>query len=256
MRKLIIAALLALLILIILTLPAGLIIPRFDPPAALGQYSGTIWSGQARWRQAGQVPMALTWRWGWGRHWNWEAFDSESRLQGRWQPGEGVNLNGIGGRLALARMDMAAWMPLAPPQGFLSLALDQVRWSEGQMPNVQGLAIWEDARLAGVVQESLGRIEVRFEPEAGRTVARVRSLSVAPVTVQGTIVLGAADVADRYRIDLWLRAAADRPDLAAQLGTLGQRQVDGQVRLQLEGRLGFEDGAQKRRESVDHVDGS
>ena len=58
--------LIAVPLLILLTLPAALIIPRFDPPPAMSSYGGTIWSGNARWLQAGQVPMRLTWRWvGW-----------------------------------------------------------------------------------------------------------------------------------------------------------------------------------------------
>jgi len=243
MRKLLIAALIALPLLVIVTLPAGLVIPRFDPPSALGQYSGTVWSGQARWRQAGQVPMILQWRWEGGRRWGWEAFDSVSRVRGQWQPGSGLRLSEVQGRLALERLDLAAWLPLSPPQGHLNLALDHVHLVDGQIPSIEGQAIWEDARLAGVVQESLGRIEVRFEPAEGRSLARVRSLTAAPVLVQGRIELGGEEENDRYRVDLWLQADPGRPDLAAQLGTLGVRQADGRVRLQLEGRLGLETAA-------------
>jgi hypothetical protein len=243
MRKLLIAGLIALPLLVIATLPAGLVIPRFDPPAALGQYSGTIWSGQARWRQAGQVPMTLQWRWEGGQRWRWEAFDSVSRVQGQWRPGSDLRLSDVQGRLALERLDLGAWLPLSPPQGYLSLALDRVRLVNGRIPVVQGQALWEDAGLAGVVQESLGRIEVRFEPAEEGSLARVRSLTAAAVLVEGLIELGGGAVSDRYRVDLWLQADPSRPDLAAQLGTLGTRQADGRVRLQLEGRLGLETAA-------------
>jgi hypothetical protein len=228
---------------VIVTLPAGLVIPRFDPPAALGQYSGTVWSGQARWRQAGQVPMTLQWRWLGGRSWRWEAFDATSRIEGRWRPESGLRLSEVQGRLALERLDLGAWLPLSPPQGYLSLALERLELVDGRIPVVEGQAIWEEARLAGVVQESLGRIEVRFEPAEGRSLARVRSLTAAPIVVDGRIELGGEAETDRYRVDLWLQADPSRPDLAAQLGTLGTRQADGRVRLQLEGRLGLETAA-------------
>jgi len=244
MRKLLIAALIVLPLLVILTLPSGLVIPRFDPPPAIGNYGGTIWSGQARWRQAGQVPMALEWRWAWGRQWNWLAFDSESRIEGQWRPGQGINLSDVRGRLAIERLDLEAWLPLSPPQGFVSLTLDSVELIEGEVPKVQGTAIWEAARLAGVVQESLGRIEIEFDApgendssdnQPERQIARFRSLSDAPVTVRGTIALGV----NRYDVDLWLRASPDRPDLAGQLGALGERQPDGQIRIRLTGSLGL-----------------
>jgi len=240
MRRLILPALAALTVLVILTLPAGLVIPRFDPPAALGQYGGTVWNGHARWRQAGQVPMTLNWHWAWPWRWQWQADDGTSQIQGQWHPGQGVNLNQVEGRLAIERLDLAAWLPLSPPQGVIELELDAVRIPPNGAPRVQGVAVWEDARLAGVVQEDLGRIEVRFDPpnadSVGRQVARVASLTASAVLVQGAIELGA----ETYELDLWLQAGPDRPDLAAQLGNLGERQPDGRVRIRLQGRLGLD----------------
>lgn len=239
MRKLLLVALVVLPVLVILTLPSGLVIPRFDPPAALGQYGGTVWSGHARWRQAGQVPMALNWAWSWPWRWHWEAADGSSRILGQWRPGPGIRLDQVEGRLAIERLDLAAWLPLSPPQGEISLNLESVQIVSGEAPNVRGEAIWEDARLAGVVQEDLGRIQVRFDPpqpgQAEVQIARVESLTMAPVVVQGRIEFGA----DTYHVDLWLQASADRPDLAAQLGSLGERQPDGRVRIRLQGQLGL-----------------
>jgi len=239
MRRLLLIALMVLPILVILTLPSGLVIPRFDPPAAIGQYGGTVWSGHARWRQAGQVPMSLSWTWSWPWRWHWEAADGSSRIQGQWRPGPGINLDEIEGRVAIDRLDLAAWLPLSPPRGIISLNLDSVQIRPEQAPRVQGDAIWEDARLAGVVQEDLGRIRVRFNPpqsdQIDLQIARVESLAPAPVVVQGSIEFGA----DTYRVDLWLQASPDRPDLAAQLGSLGERQPDGRIRIRLQGRLGL-----------------
>jgi hypothetical protein len=240
MRRLLLIALAVLPVLVILTLPAGLVIPRFDPPAALGQYGGTVWRGQARWRQAGQVPMTLSWRWAWPWRWDWEAADGRSRIQGEWRPGRGIDLSDVEGRLAIERLDLAAWLPLSPPQGTIRLDLDTVRIPPGGVPRLQGLAVWEDARLAGVVQEDLGQIQLRFDPlPAGadeRQVARVQSVVTAALLVQGSIEFGA----ETYQVDLWLQASPDRPDLAAQLGQLGERQPDGRVRVRLQGRLGLD----------------
>lgn len=240
MRRLFLITLLVLPVLVMLTLPAGLVIPRFDPPAALGQYGGTVWSGHARWRQAGQLPMTLSWGWSWPWRWHWEAADGVSRLQGQWRPGQGIDLSEVTGRLAIERLDLAAWLPLSPPQGVILLELESVLIPGSGAPRVEGVAVWEDARLAGVVQEDLGQIQVRFDPpEAGgenRQTARIQSLTEAALLVQGSIEFGAQD----YHVDLWLQASPDRPDLAGQLGSLGERQPDGRVRIRLQGRLGLD----------------
>lgn len=240
MRRLFLLALLVLPVIVLLTLPAGLVIPRFDPPAALGQYGGTVWSGHARWRQAGQVPMTLSWNWSWPWRWHWEAADGVSRIQGQWRPGQGVDLSQVAGRLAIERLDLAAWLPLSPPQGVLRLELASVRIPEAGAPRIEGVAVWENARLAGVVQEDLGQIQVRFEPPRAspeeRQTARIQSLTTAAVVVQGSIEFGART----YGVDLWLQASPDRPDLAGQLGSLGERQPDGRVRIRLQGALGLD----------------
>jgi len=240
MRRLLFIALAVVPVLVILTLPASLVIPRFDPPAALGQYGGTIWSGQARWRQAGQVPMNLEWRWTWPWRWRWEASDGVSRVTGLWRPAEGIDLAQVQGRLAIERLDLGAWLPLSPPQGLIEVNLDRARFHPDRAPELQGVAIWADARLAGVVQEDLGRIELRFEPREGaatdRQRAQIQSLMPAAVLVDGSMEFAA----DAYRLDLWLQASPDRPELAGQLGALGERQADGRVRLQLQGQLGLD----------------
>ena len=235
MRKWLALAAVALPLVIIVTLPASLVIPRFDPPSALGQYSGSVWSGSARWRQDGQAPMRLHWRWTGGRDWVWVAEDAASRLSGRWRPGASLKLSRIEGRVAIDRLDLAAWLVVSRPQGYLRLAIDRAVLVENEIPQVDGVVIWEQAALQGAVSESLGRVELDFEPGADALLARVRSLDPAAVTVRGTIEMDARD----YRVDLWLRASPERPDLAAQLGSLGERQSDGQVRLRLSGALGL-----------------
>ncbi len=235
MRKLLVLALIAVPVLVIVTLPAALVVPRFDPPAAMGSYRGTIWSGGARWLQPGQVPMQLTWRWSGGWTWRWEAADATSRLQGQWQPGDAVSLSDITGQLDLARVDLAYWLVATHPSGYLDLAIDSAVLQAGEVPQVTGQVIWAQARLEGSIQESLGRITIELEHDNGQQLARLRSLDPAPIQVRGQIV---AD-ADSYAADIWLRASRDRPDLAAQIGGLGERQSDGQVRLRVNGALGW-----------------
>ncbi len=235
MRKWVVLALIAVPLLIVLTLPAALIIPRFDPPPAMSSYGGTIWSGNARWVQAGQVPMRLTWRWSGGLTWRWEAMDTTSQLQGEWRPGDTTDLSNITGRLDLDRVDLAHWLVATRPAGYLDLAIDSAILQTGEVPQVHGQVIWEQARLEGSIQESLGRIQIELEHKDGQQLARLRSLDPAPIQVRGEIVTDA----DSYSADIWLRASNDRPDLAAQIGALGERQSDGQVRLRVRGALGW-----------------
>ena len=235
MRKLVWLALLAIPVVIALTLPVSVLLPLFDPPAALGQVRGTVWSGHARWRQPGHVPLALSWSWDGGREWVWRAEDDRTRLRGLWRPGSGTELESVTGVLDLARVDIGDWLYAARPVGYLEIDMARARLQSGEVPQLDGRAVWEEAGLEGSVHERLGRIAIEFEPGAARQRASIRSLEPAPVQVRGTIEADART----YWIDVWLRAAGDRPDLARQIGSLGERQDDGQVRLRFQGALGW-----------------
>ncbi|MEE4330922.1 MAG: type II secretion system protein N [Wenzhouxiangella sp.] len=251
MRKFVWLGLLAVPIILALTLPVSVVLPLFDPPDALDRVRGTVWSGNAQWRQPGQVPLALRWSWSGGRRWTWRAENGRTRLEGEWRLGAGGAVEAVSGILDLERVDLDHWLYATRPVGYLDLAIDRARLRSGQVPRIEGRAIWEEAGLEGSVHERLGLVEIEFEPgDAGRDDnsddsgdasgdkrqrARIQSLDPAPVQVRGTIEADART----YWIDLWLRAAGDRPDLARQIGALGERQADGQVRLRFQGALGL-----------------
>lgn len=234
MRKVVLLAVLALPIVLLLTLPVSLIAPRLDLPEGVGQLRGTLWSGSARLQQPGQVPLNLEWRWRGGRHWSWQASDGRTRLEGRWRPSGDLVLEDLRGQIDLERVDLGYWLAATRPTGYLAVDLAEARLGGGRAPYLLGSMVWEQARLEGSVHERLGRIGLDFEPQPDRLVARINSLEPAPIQVRGQIE---AD-AERYQLDLWLRASPDRPDLGREIGVLGERQPDGQVRLRLSGALG------------------
>jgi len=235
MNKLTIGLVVVVIVVVVLTLPAAVVAPRFDLPADLGRFQGTVWTGQARWMQTGQEPVAVHWRWAAGRRWHWQARGPGVALDGDWRPGNGVHLRAVAGRLAVERLDLSSWLLFARPTGQIELALDRVVLIAGQRPRIDGRAEWQEAGLQGTVQESLGRVEVEFASDGEPTRAIIRSLEAAAITVRGTLEFDSSN----YHLDLWLRAAAHRPDLTRQLGQLGEPQADGQVRIRLSGATGW-----------------
>ncbi len=235
MRKLIILAVVAIPLIVLVTLPAGVITRAIDTPSALGEVSGTIWSGDARWRQPGHAPLALNWRWQGGRSWQWQAHNGQTDVVGLWQPGRALELSEVSGSVDLARLDLAHWFYATHPTGELDLAIDRAVLAPDAAPQVSGQVVWRDARLDGRVQEALGDIEIEFEPGDSVQLAHIRSRQVDPLRLRGRIEFDQ----DAYSLDLWLRAHPDRPDLARQIGALGERQPDGQVRIELRGATGW-----------------
>lgn len=228
-------ALPALLVLLVLTLPAGLLVSRLDVPDGIGQVRGTVWSGQARWRQSGWQPLVLEWRWRGGRDWQWQAQGGATDLQGSLRPARTLTLPVVGGRLEMERLDLVHWLGLARPIGELELDLRDVVLADGEPPQAQGRILWRRAGLIGAVQESLGEIEILLDDQGENLNLQVRSLQPAPIQVRGQITLEA----DRYNADLWLRAERDRPGLTVALSDLGELQPDGQVRVRIAGATGL-----------------
>lgn len=236
MRKILWLALLAIPVIVLVTLPARVVLPWLDVPEGFNQVQGTVWSGRAQWRQPGQSPIRLEWRWRGGRNWRWQAEGVDTHLEGGWQPvSAGLSLTDIEGRLGLERVDLDYWLVNARPRGYLDVAIDRAQLVEGQVPEIAGRVTWREARLEGAVHESLGEIGVDLVHENGNQSIRVESLRPASVQVRGRIELDA----ERYQVDLWLRASSDRPDLVSQLSRMGEMQPDGQVRIQLRGMLGW-----------------
>ncbi|MGY6554877.1 MAG: type II secretion system protein N [Wenzhouxiangella sp.] len=226
---------LALLLVLILTLPASLLLQIFDAPEPLQRGEGTVWSGQARWMQSGQQPLPVRWRWRGGLLWEWQASDGVTMLEGTWRPAGGLYLPEVRGQLAMERVDLGQWLRVSRPLGVLELALTEVQLAEAQLPRAQGAVHWREAALAGAIQESLGEIRLRPVGNGQALRIEVESLQPAPIMVRGELRVEI----DHYQLDLWLRAERARPELQMALRDLGELQPDGQVRLQIRGMTGF-----------------
>lgn len=228
-------ALLIIMLMLVLTLPATVVISAFDDSGRLSRPQGSIWSGQARWLQTGHPPLLVEWRWAGGRVWHWQAADAHSELHGRWRLGTALSLPEVRGRLALERVDLADWLLFSRPTGHLELALEAVELGSDAPPRAFGEVLWRDAGLAGAIQEPLGLIRLRLVDADPVLRVVVESLEPAPIMVRGQLELDA----EVYQVDLWLRADRSRPDLQRALTDLGELQPDGQVRLRLRGASGF-----------------
>lgn len=228
-------ALVVIILMLVLTLPAAVVINAFDDSDRLSRPQGSIWSGQARWLQAGHPPLLVEWRWVGGRDWQWQAADAHSELHGLWRLGTTLSLPEVRGRLAVERVDLAQWLQFSRPSGYLELALEAVELSSDAPPRALGEVLWRDAGLAGAIQEPLGLIRLRLVDADPALRVVVESLEPAQIMVRGQLELDG----QAYQVDLWLRADRARPDLQRALTDLGELQPDGQVRLRLRGTSGF-----------------
>lgn len=236
MRKILWLALLAIPVIVIVTLPASIVMPRLEAGEDLHDVRGTLWQGNATWRQPGFVPVDLDWSWQGGRSWRWQADGVGTDLTGFWRAGAGgTELVDVRGTVSMDRLDVRLWLANARPRGEVMLDIDRALIAEGRAPEIDGRLVWRDARIEGTVHESLGEITVTLSSGESGQEARVESTREGAIQVRGRIDLEV----DRYTVDLWLRARSDRPELARQLAWLGEPQPDGQVRVQLSGALGW-----------------
>jgi general secretion pathway protein N len=236
MRKLLWLVLLAIPLVIVVTLPARVVAPRLPIGEDVRDVQGTLWDGEAVWQQPGFAPLDVSWHWAGGRTWSWQARGIGVDLSGNWRLNAGATeLTAVRGAIEMNRLDARVWLVNARPRGHLELDVERALIAEGRPPEIDGRLIWRNARLEGAVQESLGEITVRLDSQAQGQVARVESTEPGAIQVRGGIELGA----ERYEVDLMLRASADRPELLRQIAWLGEPQPDGQVRVHLSGALGW-----------------
>lgn len=238
MRRLLWLLVLVVPVLIIVTLPARVVVPRLEVGENVRHVQGTLWKGRAVWRQPGFVPLDIDWAWDGGRRWKWHARGAGVDLEGHWLPRPGATLlNDVAGRVDIERLDAHAWLLNARPAGQLAVDIRRALVADGSVPQIDGRLVWENARLEGTVHESLGEVTVELEARPGQDsqTAQVASTKPGAVQVRGAIELGQK----RYEVDLWLRASSDRSELLRQLVWLGEPQPDGQVRIRLDGGLGW-----------------
>lgn len=236
MRKILWLVLLAVPVVVVITLPAGLVVPRLEVGEQVSDVQGTLWQGEAVWQQPGFAPLDVEWHWDGGRNWRWQAKGVGVDLAGNWRlSGGATELRGVAGGIDMNRLDARLWLLNARTRGRAEIDIERAVIADGRPPRIEGDIVWRNARLEGTVHESLGEITVSLSHDSGEQIARVASTEAGAIQVNGDIELGA----ERYVVDLWLRASADRPELARQLAWLGELQPDGQVRVQLSGSLGW-----------------
>jgi len=236
MRKILWLILLAVPLIIVATLPARVIVPQMPIGEEVRDVRGTIWRGQAIWQQPGFAPLDVNWNWDGGRSWAWRARGLGVDLDGQWLAHAGrTELRAITGSIEMNRLDARLWLVNARPRGRVEFDIERAVIAEGRAPEIDGRLIWRNARLEGAVQESLGEITVSLDSQERQQRAQVESTEPGAIQVRGGIEMGA----ERYAVDLWLRASADRPELLRQIAWLGEPQPDGQVRVQLSGALGW-----------------
>ena len=235
MRKLIILALIAIVVVMAATFPAGLATRLIDLPPQLGDVKGTLWNGEAIWRQPRQVPLRIHWRWQPPARWQWQATGGQTALAGNLRPGTGDPvLKTITGRIETGRLDLGYWLPGTRALGRLEVEIERLRLSDGAASGIVGRILWEDAELVGSVNAGLGRIDVVFAAGDDR-IAFFESLEPADVHVTGHL----KHANDHYQLDAWLEAAEDRPDLREPLERLGTVDADGRVHIRYRGPLGW-----------------
>lgn len=235
MRKLILLAILAIPVAIAVTLPARMAAHFLDLPPQLDRFSGTIWNGQALWRQPQQTPVTVQWRWRPPARWQWQASGGATELEGTLSGLVGSPvLEAVTGQVETQRLDLGYWLPGTRALGRLDVDLNTIRLAAAPAGGVSGRIIWEQAELVGSINAGLGRVRVVFEPESD-LIARFESVEAADIQLSGHFSRAGAE----YRLDAWLEAAAHRPDLRQPLARVGAADADGRVHVRYQGPLGW-----------------
>ncbi len=223
--------------LLLATLPARMMVSVVDPADDMGlrQVQGTLWWGEGRLQRPGREALQANWRWSPPLAWQWELEGEDVDLRGSAFPAfdRSLEMREVTGTIDARRLDIDAWLPNVVPAGDFVLDISHIRYEKGRVTGLEGQVTWYNGYLHGAIEESLGTIEILFEPGEAGFEAGIRSVDLAPITVRGRLVLEGGN----YEADLWLRAEAGRPELARQLARIGERQPDGQVRLRQSGRL-------------------
>src|SRR5690625_2103975 len=147
MRRLLWLLVLVIPVLIIVTLPARVVVPRLEVGENVRHVQGTLWKGRAVWRQPGFVPLDIDWAWDGGRRWKWHARGVGVDLEGHWLLRPGVTtLAAVSGRIDINRLDARAWLLTARPSGQLAVDNRMAPLAATSVPQVVGSLVWEIAR--------------------------------------------------------------------------------------------------------------
>jgi len=219
-------------------LPASLFLKSDDTGIAFEQVQGTVWSGTARLRLPAQSPLPVQWRWDKGLSWRWSLRSDQLTIQGMWQVNKPNRLHAIEGQINIRYLDASQWLVVIWPEGNLLLDIAYVEWSEAPQNSLlaSGEVVWQQAKLAGLVNESLGDITIELSPsqeQMGHTLATIASTRQGVLDVSGDVLSDG----QRYRAAVRLTPDGNRSRLLRYLQPLG-RLEDGAITIERSGQLG------------------
>lgn len=221
---------------VVATLPASVFLSSEEGAVRFQQVTGTIWSGQARLKLPQQSALPISWKWGGGLVWNWSIVSRDLAIEGQWRLSNRDRLESITGQINIQYLDVAQWLVVIWPEGQLVLDVSYVEFEPGISLAASGQVLWQQARLAGLVNESLGDLSIDLRPHEtlpGHTVADIRSNSQGAVRVSGEL----SSNSDRYQALIQLQPNAERLDLLPYLLPLG-RFSNGAITIERSGQLG------------------
>ena len=222
---------------IVATLPARLVLPSATTGFQFQNIEGTIWSGQAQLSLPQQTPLPMTWQWSGGTVWHWSIDSPDLSLDGQWQISDRHSVSKVSGKLDVDYLDIAQWLVVIWPVGQIDVAIESIRWQAPQSLEIEGRLFWAAAAIEGLVNESLGDIEVVMVPSAsspGFTEFLIESSSSPVLAVSGEALTNG----DRYEVRLILTPDESRRELLRYLSVLGQR-GDGAITLTRSGQWGI-----------------
>lgn len=235
-RRLIWILLLAVPLGILVTLPASLFLSTQEGGVQFQQVSGTVWSGEARLKRPQQSPLPVSWRWGGGFGWDWSIESRDLAIQGQWRLFNRNRLENITGQIGVQYLDIAQWLVVIWPEGEMIVDVSYIEFEPGVSLAAFGEVVWQQARLAGLVNEPLGDLRVNLRPHAnlvGYTTADIQSNRSGAVRVSGEL----SSNSDRYEATIRLRPSPERLDLLPYLLPLG-RFSEGAIKIERSGQLG------------------
>ncbi len=222
---------------IVATLPARLVLPSATTGFQFQNIEGTIWSGQAQLRLPQQAPLPMTWQWSGGFIWHWSVDSADLSLDGQWRISDRHSVSKVSGQLDVDYLDIAQWLVVIWPVGQIDVAIETIRWQAPDWLEIQGRLVWGSAAIEGLVNESLGDIEVVMVPSAsspGFTEFVIASSASPALSVSGEALTNG----DRYEVRLVLTPDENRRELLRYLSVLGQR-GDGAITLTRSGQWGI-----------------
>ena len=141
-----------------------------------------------------------------------------------------------GGRYSVAAqaLEVLLPLPLAEFRGELNLDLEDLVVAGRQLKTVQGVVVWENAKLIRPVLADLGRVQLDVKPD-GKKHAFTINNKRGELRLSGEVIL---ESDGRYNADIKIKPERNASrELTNSLKVLGRQRKDGSYRIQQQGRL-------------------